>query len=126
LLLGSFWQNWSSAANFGHLSFVRASVDGNIKGFGGRIDSMGLGTLANDVLTEIQLFAGETAFHQRCSVLEELLVAKTADASDRSGSGEPAHIVAMRGRSHMFAYSDLERICKKVAQETGEALAWHS
>jgi hypothetical protein len=48
------------------------------------------------------------------------------DYSRMTASGEPLHILAMRGRLSNFAYSDLEGVCKTVAQEAGEGFVSHS
>mmetsp|Transcript_20282 Transcript_20282/g.36780 ORF Transcript_20282/g.36780 Transcript_20282/m.36780 type:complete len:86 (-) Transcript_20282:414-671(-) len=76
------------------------------------------------LLTEMQLFAGETTFNQRRPLLKEMIEAK--QSRRMTASGEPLHMLSMRGRSSNFAYSDLEGVCKTVAQEAGEGFVGQS
>jgi hypothetical protein len=79
--------------------------------------------LEDELLAEIQLFAGETVFstESRRSALKGMLRQGNHQFGPQqqrlSSSAEPVFIVEMRGLSHCLPYSHLEQICKDVARE---------
>ena len=65
-----------------------------------------------ELLACMQLFDGNTEISEPCQeAIKELLRA------EGSTSG-PQRIVGMRGFDHMYAHSDLEKICNAVVRQT--------
>eukprot|EP00978_Attheya_sp_CCMP212_P011362 scaffold28040_cov54-Attheya_sp.AAC.6 len=130
MLLCAIWEMPTTSKadiSLHHLSFSRITADESIKGF---LDSAFSARKhlrnirpRNKLLTEMQLFTGETTYQQRCNLLKEMLELKYS--TRMTASGEPLHILSMRGRLSNFAYSDLEGVCKNVAQEAGEGFVGH-
>ena len=110
-----------------HLSLATLSIDRELngsaikgingplmvlKGSGGRLDQSDSILLKPAVLTELQLFAGETMYSNRSTDLKLLL---SQIPGQPSASGQPEHIVDLREKHRDFPFSDLEKICKEVA-----------
>ena len=80
------------------------------------------GKIGNEMLASVQLFGGETMYRtkERKEALRKILLNKKRLISGinvSAASGEPEHLVAMRGLLHLFSHSDLEVVCVKVASE---------
>ena len=78
--------------------------------------------LDDDILASLQLFAGETTYgtEERRDALKRLLFNKKrlrTGSNISSASGEPEHLVEMRGFLHLLPYSDLEKVCTEIATE---------
>ena len=114
-----------------HLSLARSALDGIIPHLSLESLTLSLGGssifqgdwLKDDILAEIQLFAGETAFRTeaRRGALKRLLggfkQSRSLAIQETWASAEPEHIVTMRGYTHCLPYSDLEQACKEVAKK---------
>ncbi len=111
-----------------HLTFARLATDRQInghsvqgvngpllvlKGSGGPLEAGSL-LLNSSVLTEIQVFPGETTYGNRKEELKALL--RPQREGEPNASAEPEKFVELRGKHRTFKCSDLEKICKQVAQ----------
>ncbi len=132
--MNSFWSRGerrvinSQQVDFLHFSVVRTASDGRIADLTRRSmaltstgDVQDIMPISDDIIAEIQLFAGETTYGNETR--KAALRAMLRGTENVSACGEPEHVVEMRGLSETLPFSDLEKICSSIAKEVGEAFA---
>ena len=103
-------------------AFARKSADDSLPAFLMLPERVICGKIGNEMLASVQLFGGETMYRTKArkKALRKILLNKKRLISGinvSAASGEPEHLVAMRGLLHLFPHSDLEVVFVKVASE---------